>query len=663
MTLRRKPVKHRGVRRHANGWLVEHGTTPRLRAYFTDRDLALAYKAHLVATEADQSIRLDRLSFLATAGAITRRRNNITPQALVNVALNEKIKRHPVSAEQWRCHARAALDGFAMLGLGADATIRPIGRDLGDRLVDALRARYPGSTVRNVIRMLDLGATTMWKSDRLPFNPFTGTETNVDYPVSHKTWTGPAPALTVTQSVAVLRALPLVYRPVMLTMLLTGMRIAETMALTVGDVNIEQRLVSITRQRAGSAQSVRNRTKSPASTRLIPICGLLADVLDRTITASHGRTPEDPAELEQWRARWLFIGVRSAAMDPRSVTDNIGKARRRVGLDSSRLAGKVKPSHDCRATFITECSTHPELASALLSRYVGHKTPRVTDSPLVPAATITGSYNRPGLTHLRDFVSRLETSYVAQFTGALNGWDLLSDETCTDPVSAAEAAVILGVTEDAFTTIAGGAHLGMTTAASITMYERDAVHALRDDIAQLEATSYPRTKVLQMLHISDATLRALVDSSTLTEIVTGDGTRRFRSDDVDALMVAWSERICRCTTWLRVSQAAVVMRCSADTVRRLIDEGTLSGWVDPHNGRCERFVDPDAVVAYTKSSTWTTTAQLASRLHRSRTVVEAALFRVRSAAGTRGPRDRMNDLERQLVIELLSARRAARSTV
>jgi len=654
-------TKHRGVRRHANGWLVEHGTKPRVRAYFSEHKLAVAYKAHLIATDNNPTSRLDRRSFISNTRAININQSCFTPKHLVEVSLNEKIKRYPVSEQQWRSHSRASIHGFAMLGYGEEDCITPLTRDLGDKLIEALRTQYPGSTIKCVIRMLNLGANKIWKSGSIPFNPFEGTETMVHYPVSHKTWTGQAEALSVEQSVAVLRALPNLYRPVMLTMLLTGMRIAETMALRVGDVNIEERLISISRQRSGGELSARNRTKSPSSTRLIPISALLTDVLDRTIISSHGKVPDNKDEMERWHSRWLFIGLRGGAMDPRSVTNNIGRARRRVGLDSSVTAGKVKPSHDCRATFITECSSHPELASGLLSRYVGHKNLRVVDSPLIPAAIITGSYNRPGLTHLREFVNRLENLYVAQFIKELNGWDMLSESDHSDPISAAEAAEILGVTDEKLYEIVRESELIVITSNHKSLFERRAVHSLREKIESVELSTYTRTKVLELLQINDCNLRSLVNNGRLRELIEENGRRRYHGEDVENLVLHWRERIERLTSWLRISQTASIIGCSSDTVRRMVDEGSLSGWIDPVSGRGERFVDPDAVKAYINSHAWSSTAQLSTQLTIKKSIVEAALFRVRAKNGIRGSRNKMNDEEKRLVIELLSSENHGKS--
>ena len=652
----RKGSATRGVRQHANGWLVEHGTNPRVRAYFRDRDIAVAYKAHLVATNTSPELRLDRKSFLASAGSLSRQTRAVTPSLIVSTGLGEKTKRHPVSVRQWESHARAALRGFELLGLAIEHPVRPLARDLGDRLVAVMRSEFPATTVKNAIRLLDLGGVGLWKAGKLPFNPFAETNTSVEYTVSKRTWSTVAPAMTVEQGVQVLRALPAHYRPVMILMMLTGMRIAEAMALTVGDVNTEQRLLSISKQRSGSGASIRERTKSASSTRMIPIGDYLSGELARYLDITHGPAPTDTTARTERNARLLFVGQRGDAMDPRTVTDNIGAARRRVRLDGDTLRAQVKPTHDCRAMFITECSSQPDLASALLSRYVGHKTIRGGDGISLPAAEVTGAYNRPGIRHLREFVEHLEAGFVARFIAGLGAWDPLDEDSFIDPVSAAEAKRLLAVDDTRLQTLCSeGSVVGVLIGGDM-LFERAAIITLRENLDRTDAVSFSRTEALARLAINDRTLQELIESGVLRVHATGAGERISRGD-VDNLVELWAERIVRARSWLRVSQTAELLGCSADTVRRLSDEGHLPSWIDPCNGRKERFIDPMAVEHLMRNRPDITTDAVAREFKVTRTQVEAALFRVRSERGTSGSRNALTREEFDAVAVRLPARR------
>ena len=635
-----KKVPARGVRQHYNGWLVEHGTTPRVRAYFLDREIAIAYKAHLLATNKLPELRLDRESFLVSAGRLTRQTRVVTPATFVEVGLDEKIKRHPVSQRQWESNARAALIGFELLGLAHDRSIRPFSRDLGDRLVAVMRNQFPSSTVKNVIRMLNIAGISLWKAEKIPFNPFAETNTFVHYAITRKKWLNVSQSLTVDQSVQVLRAIPKSYRFLMILMILTGIRIAEAMALTVGDVNTDQRIISIIKQRSGSSSTTRNRTKSYSSSRMIPIGEFLTDQLIRYIFENHGFLPSDAALHNKYLSRYLFVGNSGGAMNPRTATDSIRKARQRVCLDSASLRSQVKPAHDCRSMFITECSTQTNLPPALISRYVGHKTIRGAGSLDIPAAMVTGVYNRPGILHLRDFIENLESGYVKRFISALNGWDPIGDEQLTDPISFDEACEMLAINESKFKSyIINGTVKGLFVGVDL-LFERIEIAQLRDSLNLLNLTTLSKGEVIRKLVINEKKLQELFSNGILNLDSSGLSTRVNRSD-VERLAMLWEVRIYRASNWLRVSQTAKLLNCSADTVRRLVDEGKISGWVDPINGRKERFVNPSDVEQIIKKATFISTQSVARKLKITRTQAEAILFRVRFELRTRGARNSM----------------------
>ena len=645
-----RPV--RGVRVHGQGWEVTDGTGPlRVTAWFSDVDDANAYKLLCLNARRANRERPTREDFLlTTATTQLRQRSGVTLLEVVELAVASKIRAYPRSKERYESYGRSLVNVLVQNGVDVNRSKRQHPGDLGDQTLDALRrASYCRADSQTMLRLLDDGFARMVRAGRTDRNPFERIKAEGVFGTRRSRWGRPAPSLDEHQAVALMFLIPITYRLPYLTLLLTGMRHAELHGLRLEDVNTELGIVTIRGQRGGSSSTATTSTKTPAGRRTIPLVPWLVDEFDRYIAKHHGERPGEPAEQEAWLRRFLFMGTQNGPMDPNTLTDQIGAARRIVKLGPEDLHADVKPCHDLRSTFVTWCKRHHELGGAVLSRYVGHETDSGrSETDYRPAARITGRYDRPVAASLHAFRDDLQRLVVGPLESLLAGRNPLGDTEPEDPLTLSSTATLLDTSiEHVLELVIDGeltAFRAPPGGGDAPVFDRaEVAAAVRADVAR-SIGSLPSTVVCRRLSISVERLEELVAQGRLRfEACSGTartsrvgvkgkvagGGRRIERQLVESLEYEWRERLLRVRVWPTVGEAAAVLSCSTATVRRLVDSGDLPAWRDPENGRNERRIDPVAMEGLRRAVESIPTEQAAEVLRVDRKILEYHLRRLR----------------------------------
>lgn len=148
--------------------------------------------------------------------------------------------------------------------------------------------------------------------------------------------------------------------------LMTGLRIGEVCALRVGDISLNERLVTVRE----TMQRIKNLDGNGAKTKIVltaPKSGTSARVVPLTNTAYElckekvsNTTPN----------AFLLTGSETKFIEPRTLQDKIKKYSKACGIEDMHF-------HVLRHTFATRC-VEVGFDIKSLSEVLGHSSPRIT---------------------------------------------------------------------------------------------------------------------------------------------------------------------------------------------------------------------------------------------------------------------------------------------
>jgi integrase len=422
----------------------------------------------------------------------------------------------------------------------------------------------------------------------------------------------PVRAYTPAEVAAIALLLPTRYRYPFWLFIATGARRSEVFGLRLGDWDDDEAFFTITTQRQASPAKGDSTTKTAAGERDVPPPDHVCEATRRYIAAKHPPRPDDTTQLAEWRKRYLIVGDKTDAMSQQAFSENLCQVYAKLGLDYDHLGGYLKPIHHLRATLATWAQGVPSsvLERWIISAVMGHDLPDGT-APV----TRSSAYHRYPRASLLPYRHAMNAIFE-EIAALLGNPDLLAGLDVTHPMTIVDAANITKLTTEEITEAVRQGALRPTRATvngrRMVVFERDEVLEYRRQVVRATLDTYSGAEVVAMLQIHHTTLDRMLREGTLTNVAlerrhwTGGGQglilpgggRRFPKAEVDAIVAAQADRLQRRRTWHSIGEAAALLGCSRDTVRRLADAGTLERWIDPLSYRNERFVSPDSVERY-----------------------------------------------------------------
>ncbi|MHB1554423.1 MAG: helix-turn-helix domain-containing protein [Acidimicrobiales bacterium] len=469
-----------------------------------------------------------------------------------------------------------------------------------------------------------------------------------------------APPWTATQLVAIARCLRPAYVLAFWICVLVGNRRSEGFGIRLRDWVAKRPWLSIEHQRIASPDKGASSPKTPDGERRLPMPPSLAKAIDRYIAEVHGPEPVDAREREAWLDRYLLVGVQGGPMNPSSLCDNVRDACEALGLD--RL-GRFQPLHHLRKTAGTLLQgALGVLRGAAVSHWLGHKVGMPEGT--APASSMTrGPYNLVKTDDVEKIADFLEGWLRDEVFPMLGSDDLLDVCPIDDGISIEETTRRLSCTGSITTAtdvlelvqcgVLRAAHVDHTGPIEhqLMLISAADVDELLNERLLAAASTYNASEVAELLLTDHRGVYRLAEQGLIREVTINPRARRARHGNrggalhgggrhfervgVDSLVARWEDRLYKLRHWYTIGEAAELLGCSAGTVRRSADRGTLEMWRDEGSFRFERLISPESVERALKDRD-ITIAEAAQRIGESRIVIRAFL---KHGDLTRGSRD------------------------
>jgi integrase len=431
-----------------------------------------------------------------------------------------------------------------------------------------------------------------------------------------------APAWTASQLVAIAQALRSVYRLAFWLLVVLGDRRSEVMGFRLKDWDPSTRTLSVLRQRTASPRKGTSEPKTKSSKRPLMVPPLLAQAIDDYIAATHGAPPESPEDSAEWSERYLLQGVYGGPMDSQSLCKNVKAACSSIGL-IPEVVGKFKPLHHLRATLSALLQDRISgLSGKAVSIWLGHKT--ATPMGDEPASSVTRRHYSPKVpAQLQQVSNYIEDWLVGEIVPLLGSSDLLAAPSpFEDGITIEEAVRRLscvgeGVDGSMVLELIQGGDLRCVRVRPdggeglFVMVSEADVDALLGDLIRVASDSYSTADVAVKLMTDHRGIYRLGAQGLIFEQTNNararrarhghrggmlpGGGRRWGKAEVDQLERNWAVLLERRRTWLTMNEAAMILRRSTDTIRRMADRGELELWRDEVSSRRERRVSPYSV--------------------------------------------------------------------
>lgn len=435
-----------------------------------------------------------------------------------------------------------------------------------------------------------------------------------------------APAWSLAELVAFAMVLRTCYVLPFWLIVILGLRASEATGLRLRDWYFDRPYLRVQFQRQYSPAIGLSDVKTSASRRVLPVGPALAELIDRYVEHVHGPMPTDKQAKVEWLNRYLLVGVKGGPMNQGSLRDNVRKA---IELVTSISHDEIRcaPLHHLRKTvgqILQSALVTASLNGRAVSDYLGHRT---SATPEVSGASpITRAHYNPAVMEQLEDVGRyLDGLLCDEIIPLAPTGDLLEPATFTDGITTEEAArrlqghlapevAELEVRSLILTgelTAAAGSVIGAVEDVPV-MVSAEEVDQLISRLIRASSDTYCATEVGELLCTDHRGVYRLADAGEIDEVTIASrtrqarhgnrggalpgGGRRFTKASVDAIVKRDAIRLERLRTWLTVGEAADLLLCSPDTVRRMADRGELKAWRD-QAGRRERRICPKSVDA------------------------------------------------------------------
>lgn len=310
-------------------------------------------------TKAEAKNKLRELQIQALAGNLHLKHSPLTTTVY---ELAEKLIERQYALNEIRDSSyHRKMETLKMLGGLSNTPIRDVTEDM---IVSFLRTKidYSQSTINKMYQLLGTVFKKAIKERIITENPLN----DIPYPKSKQKQI-PVRALTLSEQEKLLHVLlteDIKYSEIMLLSLYTGMRIGECCALTVEDINLIEKTITVSKTvaRGELGNHTVHDTKTQAGMRTIWISDSMSQLLSYVINTQ--------------KSGYLFLSSNNNLLTTQQVNYYYTLALRNYDIVDNTIFGKVT-LHSLRHTFATRC-IESGMPPVVLQTLLGHTDIKIT---------------------------------------------------------------------------------------------------------------------------------------------------------------------------------------------------------------------------------------------------------------------------------------------
>lgn len=310
-------------------------------------------------TKTEAKNKLRELQIQALAGNLHLKHSPLTTTVY---ELAEKLIERQYALNEIRDSSyHRKMETLKMLGGLSNTPIRDVTEDM---IVSFLRTKidYSQSTINKMYQLLGTVFKKAIKERIITENPLN----DIPYPKSKQKQI-PVRALTLSEQEKLLHVLlteDIKYSEIMLLSLYTGMRIGECCALTVEDINLIEKTITVSKTvaRGELGNHTVHDTKTQAGMRTIWISDSMSQLLSYVINTQ--------------KSGYLFLSSNNNLLTTQQVNYYYTLALRNYDIVDNTIFGKVT-LHSLRHTFATRC-IESGMPPVVLQTLLGHTDIKIT---------------------------------------------------------------------------------------------------------------------------------------------------------------------------------------------------------------------------------------------------------------------------------------------
>lgn len=326
---------------------------------FVEIDGEKVRKAVYGKTEREAKRKMKELQIQALAGNL---KSNKKPKIPTVFSYAEKIMDEQLALNEIR---QSSYDRkYETLKMLADISYKSIDEITEEDIIKFFKFKldYSQSTIKKMYQLLGAVFKKAVNRKLIKHNPMV----ELKCPKSNKK-TIPVRALTVDEQKKLLKVLKeenVRYSEIMLLSMFTGMRVGECCALLVEDINLDEKIISVSKtvSRGKNGSNVLNETKTSAGTRRLHINDEVANFLRDCIGTKTSGV--------------LFLSANYNLITSNQVNYNYSKALRDFDIVDKTLEEKVD-LHSLRHTYATRC-IESGMPAKVLQKILGHTDINIT---------------------------------------------------------------------------------------------------------------------------------------------------------------------------------------------------------------------------------------------------------------------------------------------